>query len=507
MKYDKKNFIQLSGNLFEEVQWKRVFQDSKTFVDSIPKYHPDKIVEKFLFEQTKNSFDLKKFILQNFETPAENEVKLNLPEKRNMSEHIEMLWEHLTRKPEKNANEYSTLIPLKNEYIIPGGRFREVYYWDSYFTMLGLVSSGKIEMVENMINNFAHLIDLFGFIPNGNRMYYLTRSQPPFYSLMLDLLSKYEKEKNWITKYLNVLEQEYHYWMQLPANNSDNNISYKHVAIVEGNKLNRNFDLDNIPREESYQEDRLAFENSSEPFKKNIYQNLRSAAESGWDFSSRWFEDGNSLTTVNALHILPVDLNCVLSNTELILSKISSLAGNEEKSIKYKNLFDKRCELINKVFWNEKEKFFFDYNYKLKKHTSVISAAGCYPLFFKIAERKQAEDAAKSIEKYLLREGGIVTTTKNTGQQWDAPNGWPPLQWIAIKGLRNYGFNELADKIKNRWLQLNKKVFKETGKMFEKYNVEDISLSGGGGEYPLQDGFGWTNGVALALIKDLDHTL
>ena len=111
----------------------------------------------------------------------------------------------------------------------------------------------------------------------------------------------------------------------------------------------------------------------------------------------------------------------------------------------------------------------------------------------------------EKIESDFLKAGGVTTTTNHTGQQWDAPNGWAPLQWLTIKGLRNYGFNELADKIKNRWLTLNQKVFERTGKMFEKYNVNDISLHAGGGEYPLQDGFGWTNGIASALLSNMDE--
>jgi alpha,alpha-trehalase len=504
MNYDKKNFIQLDGNLFQEVQSKRIFQDSKTFVDSIPKYHPDKIIEKFRFEKEKSSFDLKKFVKENFVLPSENEVMLELPSKRSMSEHIELLWEYLKRKQVTDNNEYSTLIPLKNDYIIPGGRFREVYYWDSYFTMLGLLCGGHTDTVENMLNNFAYLIELFGFIPNGNRVYYLTRSQPPLYSSMLTLTSKYLKDKKWIVKYLKVLEKEYTYWMSFSGNEISEDDSSKHVVFIDDKKLNRYFDLDDVPREESYFEDYSNFNETSDELKKDFYKNIRAGAESGWDFSSRWFDDENSLSTIRAADILPVDLNCILCNTELTLSNIYSMTGDEAKSKKYKELYWTRRELINKLFWNQEENFFFDYNFRTKKQSGVISTAGCYPLFFKIAEKKYAEKTAQTVEKYLLKDGGILTTVNKTGQQWDSPNGWPPLQWIAIKGLRNYGFNELADKIKNRWLKLNEKVFNETGKMFEKYNVENVNLSGGGGEYPLQDGFGWTNGVALALLNDLD---
>jgi len=507
MKYDKKNYIQLHGDLFQEVQGKGVFQDSKTFVDSIPKNNPEIVLEKFFFERRKASFNLKEFVLDNFILPEEKQVELNLPKNRSMSEHLQLLWEYLKRGPSSETSGYSSLIPLKHEYIIPGGRFREVYYWDSYFTMLGLVTSGEIGMVENMINNFAFLIEQFGFIPNGNRVYYLTRSQPPFYSLMLKLLSKYKKEKNWITNYLTVLEKEYSYWMQHSENKLSENRVDKHVVLIKGNKLNRHYDSDNIPREESYSEDVLTYSGASEELKKTIYQNIRSAAETGWDFSSRWFSDFKTLSTVYVEEIAQIDLNCLLCHLEETLSEIYSLSGNEIKSAEYRNLYNTRRSLINEIFWNIEEEFYFDYNFVSNEHIKVYSAAALYPLFLNIAEKEIAEKVSRNVEKYLLRDGGIVTSTNNTGQQWDSPNGWPPLQWVAIKGLRNYGLHELADKIKTRWHKLNERVFMETGKMFEKYNVENPNIHSGGGEYPLQDGFGWTNGVALALLRDLDHTL
>lgn len=146
-----------------------------------------------------------------------------------------------------------------------------------------------------------------------------------------------------------------------------------------------------------------------------------------------------------------------------------------------------------------KTNFFFDYNIVIKKQNSNYTAAGLYPLFVKIATPSQANTVAATAIKYLLKPGGIVTTTNNTGQQWDAPNGWAPLQWIAVNGLNNYKQTVLAKDIATRWLALNDKVYAATGKMMEKYNVEDMNKEAGGGEYPSQDGFGWTNGVYLAL--------
>ena len=236
-----------------------------------------------------------------------------------------------------------------------------------------------------------------------------------------------------------------------------------------------------------------------------MFRNLRAGAESGWDFSSRWFKDEKSLSTCIAEDILPVDLNCLLYFSETLISRLNGLKGEKNNSKTFSELAKNRAEIINHTFWNEKEKYYFDYNWREQKGTNVFSLASCYPLYFKIAEKGMAECVKEKIESDFLRDGGVLTTLNFTGQQWDAPNGWAPLQWITIKGLRNYGFNETANKIKDRWLTLNENVFKRTGKMFEKYNVDDISLHAGGGEYPLQDGFGWTNGVASALINNMDE--
>jgi len=236
-----------------------------------------------------------------------------------------------------------------------------------------------------------------------------------------------------------------------------------------------------------------------------LYSNIRSACESGWDFSSRWFSDEKSVSTCITSGILPVDLNCLLYFYEIFISKLNDLNGNKLKSKTFADLANNRAESINQIFWDDEKKFYFDYNINEMKPANVYSLAACYPLYFRIADKETAAYVKEKIKSEFLKDGGVITTLNYTGQQWDAPNGWAPLQWITIKGLRNYGFNELADKIKKRWLTLNENVFSRTGKMFEKYNVEDISLHAGGGEYPLQDGFGWTNGIASALLNDMDE--
>jgi len=506
MNYDKKKYIQVSGNLFNDVQSKRIFSDSKTFVDSLPKRNPSEIIDEYNFQKTKSGFNLKDYVVGNFFLPKEEKIELKLPAGRNMEEHISYIWDYLIRKPQKKSDNYSTLIPLPEDYIVPGGRFREVYYWDSYFTMLGLFTAKRFELIKSIIKNFSYLIDKFGFIPNGNRVYYLSRSQPPFFALIISLLSKTKDKIIPEYDYTTRLEKEYNFWMKSNESELAANKKSLHVVKIDNkNLLNRYYDTEKLPREESFYEDLLIYSKVESNNKTNVYGNIRAAAESGWDFSSRWFDDEENLNTITTANIIPVDLNCLLGYYELYLSNLFGIAGDKLKTELFKERFEKRLQLIRTVFWNSDEEYFFDYDIKIGRLKSTYSLAGIFPLFFGFADRQQAEIASKKIELIFLKDGGVITTPNYTHQQWDAPNGWPPLQWITIIALRNYGFHQLADKIKNRWLKLNEFVFKQNGRMFEKYNVEDINLPGGGGEYGLQDGFGWTNGVASALLKNLDY--
>jgi alpha,alpha-trehalase len=502
MKLNKEDFIQVSGDLFEAVQSSKIFADSKTFVDSVPKKKPSEIKKEFQQLRKRKDFNLSEFIKENFTLPEEEKIILNLPPEREMEEHIELLWKYLERQAGKKRNDHSTLIPLPNSYIIPGGRFREIYYWDSFFTMQGLLACGMIKNVENMLNNFVYQIENLGHIPNGNRIYYLSRSQPPFFAAMVDSVSEYKKDKSWQLKYLDPIETEYNYWMKGENKKLKfGEASAKIVGVEDNRVLNRYFDIEYIPREESFTEDVTAASKLGKKGRSVLFNNIRAAAESGWDFSSRWFEDEISLSKCIASEIIPVDLNCLLYFYEKKISEMYSLKNMKSQSDKYLIKSIQRRDLINRIFWDKDRDFYFDYSLKTKKTTNTFSLAACYPLFFEIADFEKAASVSNIIEKEFLKPGGVITTLNHTGQQWDAPIGWAPLQYITILGLKNYGFKRLASEIKYRWLELNKSVFYRNKKMFEKYNVEDISLSAGGGEYPLQDGFGWTNGVAIALLK------
>jgi alpha,alpha-trehalase len=427
------------------------------------------------------------FIGEYFQLPS-NTAATGLQDLSPMEEHIDNLWTQLSRQPQTFVEGQSTLIPLPYPYIVPGGRFREIYYWDSYFTCEGLAASGRIDLVENMVRNFAYLIDQFGHIPNGNRIYYTSRSQPPFFYKMLELLER-EKGFDTIREFLPQLKAEHQFWTQT-----------RHaVRLKDGSVLNRYWDEQNTPREESYAEDTALFNNALPEHQGELYRHIRSAAESGWDFSSRWFRDGQSMSTIRTTEILAVDLNSLLYQIELHLSQWLNRAGDPDASA-FINAAQTRAVAIQKYFWDESKGWFFDYSITDERLIDVWSLAGVYPLFCDLASDLQTAKIAENIHEKFLRPGGVVTTLTKTGQQWDSPNGWAPLQWITAQALLETN-RPLALEIAHRFLNLVEKVYASTGKMMEKYNVCDLELEAGGGEYPLQDGFGWTNGVVKKILQ------
>jgi len=493
------------GQLFIDVQMAKAFPDGKTFVDCTPKQSAEQILAAYEEVKGDPEFHLKAFVLEHFELPKNYASGFKSDTSRTAAEHINALWPVLTREPDSQST-MGSLIPLPHAYIVPGGRFGEIYYWDSYFTMLGLEAAGKTDMIRNMLENFAYLIDTVGFIPNGNRDYFLTRSQPPFFSAMVDLLAQSELEttgqQGVYLRYLPQLEKEYAFWMNGEDQVSADNPAAKHVVrLAEGEILNRYWDEGDYPREEMHRDDIETAEKADRPAEQ-VYRDLRSACESGWDFSSRWFADPDRLETVQTTQIIPVDLNALLYNLELILSKANALNGMTGRAALYEEKADQRRAAIQKHLWDEQESFYQDYNFVENAFTGQRSLAAVYPLFFNIATPQQAAFVAGVLERDFLYDGGLVSTLTHNGQQWDAPNGWAPLQWMSIKGLRNYGENEMAQRVRDNWVALNVKVYRNAGKMVEKYNVEDMGLEAGGGEYPVQDGFGWTNGVLLRLLSE-----
>jgi alpha,alpha-trehalase len=495
---------QLFPGLFEAVQMSDIFRDNKTFVDAMARRDPALIMKDYNQQKDKPGFDLKKFVTDNFIIPGPPATIFKSDISTGIRKHIDTLWDVLYRRHD-TISKYSSLLAVPHDFIIPGGRFRETYYWDSYFTMLGLQESHKTQIIENMIANFAYLIDKYGFIPNGTRTYYLTRSQPPFFSMMLDLLAKDDGEQV-VVKYQPELVKEYEFWMRGAERLKPGQAYRNSVRMPGGEILNRYWDESDLPREESYKKDVTAAKLTKQK-PGDFYRNIRAAAESGWDFSTRWMDTSGKLETIQTTFIIPVDLNCLLYHLELSIARSYQLKGNGAEYRVYLTKAILRKKAIQKYSWSEKYGWFMDYNWKQKKITPHVTLAGTYPLEFKIANEKQAAKMALMIKNKFMKPGGLVTTFDRSGQQWDSPNAWAPLQYMAIDGLNKYGNTGLARSIAEDWISTNLKVFNDTGKLMEKYNVVDTNAKAGGGEYPLQDGFGWTNGVLLNLLDKYHNDL
>jgi alpha,alpha-trehalase len=317
---------------------------------------------------------------------------------------------------------------------------------------------------------------------------------------MVDLIASADGNETLIT-YLPELQQEWNFWMDGADALSPGQDYHNAVRLADGTLLNRYWDARDAPRDESYKEDVQTASTSSRPARV-VYRNLRATAESGWDFSSRWLEDGETLGTVRTLSILPVDLNCLLVHLEQTLSEAYLLTGNDRQAAAYHRRAQRRAEAIGYLMWDAQEGMFTDFLWRSGKLTGNTTAATLYPLFLELATFNQARAVAATVQQKLLDVGGLATTLVTSGQQWDAPNGWAPLQWIAVEGLRNYGFGSLAQQIATRWVHKNIAGYQQAAKLVEKYNVTTTGGDeGGGGEYATQIGFAWTNGVLVALTS------
>lgn len=489
------------GTLFHAVQTGRVFEDSKTFVDARPLRDPSLIAAAYAAERAAPGFALRPFVERNFELPEPAGADVRTDPAHDMEEHIRALWPSLTRTPDR-PDPRSSLIPLPHPYVVPGGRFREVYYWDSYFTMLGLLESGRADLVKGMLDNFAHLVRTVGHVPNGNRTYYLGRSQPPYFAAMVGLYAQATDSARALA-YLDALEREHAFWMDGADRVLPGEAYRRVVRLRDGSVLNRYWDDIPEPRPESYREDEALGRTLPDSARTQLYRDIRAAAESGWDFSSRWMRDSSDLRSLETTALVPIDLNALLYHAErtiAALRRVRGAQGDAAVAERYEAAAAERRRALLAAAWDPGEQFFYDVRWRSDERvTDRPTMAAAALLYFGVATDEQGGAVAARLGREFLRGGGFVTTQIASGQQWDAPNGWPPLQWLAIEGLRRYGRGDLADTARERWLALNRRVFAATGRMTEKYDVIDPERPAGGGEYPTQDGFGWTNGVALKL--------
>lgn len=486
--------------LFVAVQMQRVFDDGKTFVDAVPRGRPLAILEQYRTDVRLPGFDLSAFVEQHFIPPVTPSSEYVATPGRPLADHIDDLWPVLTREPRTHPPA-SSVLPLPEPYVVPGGRFRELYYWDSYFTMLGLAESGRHDLVRSMVEDFAYLIETYGHVPNGNRSYYLSRSQPPVFVLMVELLARLGGCDE--AEFLSQLMLEHRWWTEGSERLRPGEVRNHCVRLEDGSLLNRYWDHHDTPREEMYLADVLTADRSPRP-DHEVYRELRACAASGWDFSSRWCDDPRDLASTRTTAIVPVDLNGLLHRLEAVIARQSRAIGDHDTAQQYQTLADQRRGAIDRWLWNDAAGAYLDFDWQRGSAREALTAATAVPLFVGVANPRQAERTADAMRDRLLRPGGIGTSEHESGQQWDKPNGWAPLQWLTIDGLRTYGHDELADEITGRWLRTVAALYRRETKLVEKYTLvpdPDHTFGGSGGEYPLQDGFGWTNGVTRRLLR------
>jgi alpha,alpha-trehalase len=483
---------QMFGSLYKAVQMRGLFPDSKTFADATPRRPAKAILADYAKCRCDAEPALRRFVEANFTIPTTPAAPRSA-ERLTLKAHIDALWPQLTRT-QTSVPAGSSALTLPKRYVVPGGRFREMYYWDSYFTLLGVQRSGRQDLVEDMVVDFGSLIDRYGHIPNGTRTYYLSRSQPPFFYLIAGL----SRDAKTLATRNRQLRAEHAFWMAGAETLKPGQQSRRAVRLPDGALLNRYWDDRDDPRDESYREDAELADRTPSRNRGELFRDLRAAAESGWDFSSRWLADGRTLATIRTTRLAPVDLNSLMVGMEQAIAANCRMLGDTACATAYTARATARAAAIRQHLWNGR--FFADYDLDTNRANDFASAAMAFPLFTKVATPDQAK-ATATVLRPFVGEGGLRTTLIGSGQQWDDPNGWAPLQWIAIQGLRGYGETALADRITAAWLASVDREYQASGKLLEKYDVVERK-PGGGGEYPNQDGFGWTNGVTRALMAD-----
>ncbi len=472
------------------VQERDILSDGKTFVDAVPKRPIAEIMADFAHLPAGDA-ELLRFVAANFDLPLSINPIVPATPALPMRDYIRAMWTSLTRDPETGADNSSAL-PVGHRHVVPGGRFREIYYWDSFFTMLGLVRDGETALATGIVDAMTDMIEDHGHVPNGTRTYYLGRSQPPLFHMMVQLLD--DDRPDVAARRLAAMKREHAWWMDgaddlVPGEHAN------HVAkLADGSVLNRYWDPRGTPRDESWREDVETAMQSGRPLEQ-VYRDLRAGAESGWDFSSRWLGD-LTLPSIRTTLIAPVDLNAFLSGLECAIA-----ASGDSDAAAYAERADHRRNAMHANMWNDEAGCFADYDLEARTVRPEATAAALAPLLAGIATDQQADATARLTREKLLAPGGLRTSLVHTGQQWDSPNGWAPLQWIACAGLRRYECNDLAREIACRWIEAVNATYARTGLIYEKYDVENPAV-GSGGEYAPQIGFGWTNGVTADLFDE-----
>uniref|UniRef100_A0A7E4UL98 Trehalase n=1 Tax=Panagrellus redivivus TaxID=6233 RepID=A0A7E4UL98_PANRE len=515
--------IYCGGDILKAVNEANLFNDSKEFVDMPLKFDPDTTIADFEAEFNGTGkidpVKLQKFVNDHF-YPAGHELEQCVPagyspkpgklmtivddSLRDWALNLNNVWSHLCRKVSDNVTlhpELHSLIEVPHEFIIPGGRFREPYYWDAYWIVKGLLASEMYEAAARMLLNYKSYVDRFGFIPNGGRVYYLQRSQPPMYIPMIYEFYEATKNVSFVRKLLASAEAELNFW----DTHRTVDVSLPHGDYT----LYRYNSASNVPRPEAFKED-MATANATDRQSCDLWSNLATTAETGYDFSTRWFADKKSLVTIETKNVVPVDLNSFICwNLEILTFLFEYVGMDTVKSDQYRQRYITHRRNLQKVFFNETEGAWLDYNLREKAHNPTFYASLAAPLFTNCYEKLDSNKAVQIYDFFKRHKAfeftsGVPQSTINSSQQWDFPNGWSHVNHMIIEGFRKSNSPQMQEEafaLATKWVRGNYKVFNATKHMYEKYDVVgDIPQPGAGGEYNVQEGFGWSNGVILDLL-------
>ncbi len=373
-----------------------------------------------------------------------------------------------------------TLIGLPRPYTVPclEDEMQNMFYWDTYFINVGLLKLGLTEQAANNTENLLHLVKKFGCVPNGNRTFFLNRSQPPFLSMMVKDVFNAGGDKDRLNFAYDILKREYSFYMKKRITPTGLNRYYHHATEEE-----------QIEFFEDVLKDRIPFNIDTYEEKLEIANHYLSEAESGWDFTPRFEKE--------CANYNPVDLNSLLYIYEKNFLDFSRILCKFENS-EWEKCAEKRKTLLNECCWDKNSGLYFDYNYINKSPGSSVSLAAYTPLWANIPDKQQAGFLKDNLFRFRYEYGLSICegSDRVSKYQWDYPNGWPPLFYIVIEGLNNYGFTCEAKRISEKYLSVLIKNFKETGKLWEKYNITDGSINVNN-EYEMPPMYGWTAGVFL----------
>ena len=527
-----------SGSILHQVQINRLYNDSKNFVDMEMKFQEPVIQLNFenLMNKSKNkpgNKNLKKFVNDNFKVsnltqkwvptdwiPNPSIIsKIYDKDLRAWVVDLNTKWKSLGRRISSSYAEVknqTSLLYAPNPFIVPGGRFKEIYYWDSYWIIEGLLLSDMVETAKGMLDNFLFLVSELGYVPNGLRKYYLGRSQPPLLIPMFDLYWKESNDLAYLNKSIGLLEKEFNFWL---TNRTSEIIVDDIKYSVFQYKVNAS-----EPRPESYFEDVELVKGLKPDEKNNVFSEIKSATESGWDFSSRWFSKNDKtnkdLKNTKTRSIIPVCLNSLMCYNSLIMSRFYEYLENKEKSEHYRKIADELNKTISRVFWSEDKGIWFDYDLEAKSLSNDFYLSNLVPLWCEsYGIEKERSYVIKQVMNYLKSNkllsypGGVPVSLIKSDQQWDLPYNWPPLQYFLVMGLHKAGSfcdeaKSYALDLANQWVLNVFEVYKSKNHlMFEKYNAVIPGKEGSGGEYVVQDGFGWTNSIVIKFLSIYGHNI